>query len=103
MYDIELKKGTFYFEVTDKKVITACLEGSMKAYNSKKETTHMAGQAVIAEPSTVGILEDKFEVSNGKVNAEAMKRLTSESKEMMGIRNSTMFIRINGKTIGVDI
>lgn len=103
MVDIELKKGLFYFEVTDKKVIIACLDGSMKSYVGKKETVHTIGQAVIAEPTTVGILEDKYGVSNGKVNVEAMKRLTTEAKNMLGIRNSILFIRIGGKTIGVDI
>src|ERR1039458_9302173 len=57
--DIELSKGLFYFEVAEKKVIVAVVDGSLKYYNGKKEVIINAGQAIIAEPSTVGILRSE--------------------------------------------
>lgn len=103
MVDVELSKGVFYFEVTEKKVIIAILEGSLKYYNGKKENPLTVGQAVIAEPSDVGILENKVSVSPGKVNAEAMKKLTASSKEITNLKGTILFARIDGKLIGILI
>lgn len=103
MVDIELNKGLFYFEITDSKVIVACLDGSMKSHNDKKETLLKAGQAVIAKPNSVGILEDKFEVGEGKVNNDAMNRLTAESKDFNKLKQSIMFSLVNGKVYGINL
>jgi hypothetical protein len=103
MTDVELSKGIFYFEVTEKKVIVAVLEGSMKYYIGKKENLLTIGQAVIAEPSDVGILENKISVSPGKVNTDAMKKLTASSKEITNLKGTILFSRIDGKLIGILI
>ena len=103
MVDVELSKGIFYFEVTEKKVIIAILEGSMKYYNGKKENPLTAGQAVIAEPSDVGILENKISISPGKVNADAMKKLLASSKEITNLKGTVLFARIDGKLVGIVI
>ena len=103
MVDVELSKGVFYFDVTEKKVIIAILEGSMKYYNGKKENPLVAGQAVIAEPSDVGILENKISISPGKVNSDAMKKLTASSKELVNLKGTVMFARIDGKLVGIVI
>ena len=102
MVDIELYKGTFYFEVSDKKVIVAVVDGSMKYYAGKKEVIINAGQAAIAEPTNVGILEDKVGVNTGKVNSDAIKKFKEESKDIIST-NSVLFIRINGKTLGITL
>lgn len=102
MVDVELYKGLFYFEATDKKVVIAVVEGSLKCYNGKKEVVISAGQALVAEPSTVGILEDKVELSSGKINADATKKFKEESKDIIST-NSILFIRINGKTLGITL
>jgi hypothetical protein len=103
MVDVELSKGLFYFEVTDKKVIIAILEGSMKYYNGKKENPLTVGQAVIAEPSDVGILENKVSISPGKVNSDAMKKLLANSKEITNLKGTILFARIDGKLVGIVI
>jgi hypothetical protein len=103
MADIELYRGLFYFEVSEKNAIMAVIDGSFKCYNGKKEVIINAGQAIIAKPNTVGILEDRVELSTGKVNANAVKDFREESKEIVNSINSIIFIRIDGKTIGISL
>jgi hypothetical protein len=102
LLDVELHGGLFYVESSETKVIVAVLEGELKSYNGKKESIITKGQAVIAEPNDVGILEDKITVKPGKVNAGAMSRLNDDALYLRSYEDSLFFIRINGQTIGVD-
>lgn len=103
MVDVAFNTGLFYVEVTDKKVIVACLDGSFRLFNGKKESTFKTGQAVIAEPNEVGILEDKVAVSPGKVNTESLKRLTTNAKEVAQIQGKILFAVVNDKLVGILI
>lgn len=100
--DVELQSGLFYIEASDTKVIVAVLDGSLKSYSGKKETIINKGQAIIAEPNDIGILEDKITIKPGKINADAIKKLNDDATYIHSHENSLFFIRINGKTIGVD-
>ena len=99
--DIELSRGLFYFEVAEKKVIVAVVDGSLKYYNGKKEVIINAGQAIIAEPSTVGILEDKIGIHTGKVNADSIKKFKDESEDLY--KETIIFVRRSGKTEGFTL
>lgn len=101
MFDVALHSGLFYLEVTEKKVIVACLDGSFQSFSGKKELLSKAGQAIIAEPNDVGILEDKVAVSPGKVNVSAMKQLTIEAKEVQKMKETVLFSTVNGKLVGI--
>lgn len=100
--DLELQTGLFYIEASDNKVVVAILDGSLKSYNGKKETFNNKGQAIVAEPNDIGILEGKIKVSVVGVRPEAMKRLNDDALYLRYYENSLFFIRMNGQTIGVD-
>ena len=102
MVDVELYRGLFYIESTEKKVVLAVVEGSLKCYSGKKETIINTGQALVASPNSVGIFEDKVELSPGKINTDATKRFKDESKDIIST-NSILFIRIDGKTLGITL
>lgn len=102
LVDIELNAGLFYFEVSDQKVVVAVLDGSLKYYDNKKEVVVNTNKAVIAKPNTVGILEGKVEISaDGRVQVGAASKLRQEAKDLT--RDNVVFVRINGKTMGITL
>lgn len=104
--DHELSKGTFYFQVTDNKVIVFTIDGSLKSSsgNSRSTTTTPTGYAAIAvQNDNNGILDSKVSFYTDKVKQSVIDKLTVESKDVTNLKNSVMFIRIDGKTIGVVI
>ena len=104
MSDLELYKGTFYFKVTDGKVIVFVLDGSMKAHGEKKkENVVTSGYALLAIPNDIGILEDKISLGAEKVRADTIKKLTDDVQDVTNSKGKFLFITINGKTVGVDI
>jgi hypothetical protein len=97
--DHELSKGTFYLEADDNKDIEVTLDGSMKTTSGTKTTTTPDGYAVmVVQEDTNGILESKNSVYTDKAKPAELKKLTQGSQN---ITNSFIFIRINGKTLGV--
>ena len=104
MSDLELYKGTFYFKVSENKVIVFVLDGQLKAHGEKKkENTVTAGYAVLAMPNDIGILEDNISLGAEKVRVDTIKKLTDEVQDVVKLQNQFLFITINGKTIGVDM
>jgi len=104
--DHELSKGTFYFQVIDNKVIVFTIDGSLKSSsnNSRSTSTTPTGYAVIAiQNDNNGILDSKVSFYTDKVKQSVINNLTVESKEVTNLKNSIMFIRIDGKTVGVVI
>jgi len=104
--DHELSKGTFYFQVTDNKVIVFTIDGSLKSSsgNSRSVTTTPIGYAAIAvQNDSGGILDSKVSFYTDKVKQTVIDKLTVESKDVTNLKNSVMFIRIDGKTTGVVI
>jgi len=102
--DHELSRGTFYFQVTDGRVIVFTLDGSVKSNgNSRNGTTTPTGYAVIAIQNNIGILDSKVSFYTDKVKQAVIDKLVIESKDITNLKNSTVFIRINGKIIGVVI
>ena len=102
--DHELSKGTFYFQVADNKVIVFTLDGSLKSNgNTRSIATTPAGYAVIAVPNDVGILDSKVSFYTDKVKKSVIDKLIVESKDVTSLKNSVIFIRINGKMTGVVI
>ena len=104
--DHELSKGTFYFQVSDNKVIVFTIDGSLKSTsgNSRSTTTTPTGYAAIAvQNDSNGILDSKVSFYTDKVKQSVIDKLTVESKDVTNLKNSIMFIRIDGKTTGVVI
>ena len=104
--DHELSKGTFYFQVTDTKVIVFTIDGSLKSSsgNSRNTSTTLPGYAVIASQNDDGgILDSKVSFYTDKVKQSVIDRLTVESKDVTSLKNSVLFIRMNGKTTGIVI
>lgn len=104
--DHELSKGTYYFNVTGNRVVVYVIDGSIKSTsgNSRTTTTTPTGYAAIAMNSDdAGILESKVSFYSDKLKQTAVDKILSESKDVTNIKNSIMFIRIDGKTLGVVI
>ena len=104
MVDIELYKGTFYFKVSENKVLVFVLEGSLKSHGDKgRETLVNTGYAVIAVPNDIGILEAKISLGSEKVRQSIIDKLSTESKNITNLKGTIMFAIINGKLIGIVI
>ncbi len=104
--DHELSKGTFYFQVSDNKVIVFTIDGSLKSSsgNSRNTTTTPTGYAaIVVQNDSNGILDSKVSFYTDKVKQSVIDKLTTESKDVTSLKHSVMFIRIDGKTIGVVI
>ena len=102
--DIELHKGSYYFVVNEKNILVLVIDGTATAYGDKKDTkTVNAGNALIVMPNEVGILDSKISLSMQFIHEPVLNKLKSVVKEISNLKNETLFIRINGKTIGVLI
>jgi hypothetical protein len=102
MTDIELHKGTFYFKVSENKVLVFVLEGSLKSHGDKgKGSDVSAGYAVIAVPNDIGILEAKISLGAEKVKQAIVDKLTTESKNITSQKGTIMFAIVNGKVLGI--
>lgn len=104
MTDIELGKGTFYFKVSENKVLVFVLEGSLKSHGDKgKGGVVNAGYAVIAVPNDIGILEAKISLGSEKVRQAIIDKLTTESRNITSLKGTIMFATIGGKLVGILI
>ncbi len=104
--DHELSKGTFYFQVSYNKVVVLTIDGVLKSSsgNSRGTTTTPTGYAAIAiQNDSNGILDSKVSFYTDKVKQSVIDKLTLESYDVTNLKNSVMFIRIDGKTTGVVI
>lgn len=102
--DHELSKGTFYFQFINNRVIVFTLDGSLKSNgNTRSISTTPAGYAVIAVANDIGILDSKVSFYTDKVKQSVIDGLVSESKSVTNLKNSIMFIRIDGKSVGIVI
>ena len=102
MTDLELHKGTFYFKVSDNKVLVFVLDGSLTSHGDKKtENVVTAGYAVIAVPNDIGILEAKISLGAEKVKQLIIERLLNESRDIINLKGSILFSTIGGKTVGI--
>ena len=104
MTDIELGNGTFYFKVSENKVLVFVLDGSLKSHGDKgKGGVVNTGYAVIAVPNDVGILEAKISLGSEKVRQSIIDKLSTESKNITNLKGTVMFAIINGKLVGIVI
>lgn len=102
--DLELYNGTFYFIVSDTKVIVIVLDGSLKSHaDGKKENIVTKGYATIATPSEIGLVEDKISIITEKVKQNNIDTLNKQSLDVVSLKNSVMFSVIDKKVIGVVI
>ena len=101
--DHELSKGTFYFEVGENNVMVIVLDGSLKSYSDGKNkiVTTTTGNAIIAVLTDSRIMESKVSLYEDKVQKSVINKLTTESTDVTNLKASTVFIRINGKIVGV--
>ena len=104
MTDVELNKGTFYFNVTENKVLLVVLDGTAKSHSDKnKIITVPTGYAVIAVPTDRGILEAKISFDTGKAKQDIIDKFTAASKNITNFKGTIMFAIVNGKSIGIII
>jgi hypothetical protein len=101
--DLELTNGTFYLKVSERVVFLCVLDGSVKVHNGKKELIVQKGNALVARPNDIGILEDKNSVTIEKVRADVLEKLIADSLPLSKIKNSILFVNVEGRTIGIVI
>jgi hypothetical protein len=101
--DLELVKGTFLIKASETRLLVVVLDGSLKAHNGKKQFTLQKGDALVAVPNDLGILEDKISLSVEKVKPETLQKLVTDSLPVVNQRGSVLFAYINGKTVGILI
>ena len=104
MTDIELYNGTFFFRVNEGKVLVFVLNGSLKSHGDKnKENVVTSGYAVIAVPNDIGILEAKISLTAEKVKQTIVDKLSTEAKNITNLKGMVMFVRIDGKLVGIKM
>lgn len=101
--DLELSNGTFYIKSSEQSVYVFALDGSLKVHNGKKEILVQKGFALVARPNDIGILEDKVSMNVEKVRVEVLDKLNQTSTQLKTIKNSTVFVNVDGKLIGIFI
>lgn len=101
--DVELSKGKFYFNVTEKSVVVFVLEGGAKAYGErKKQVITTTGYAIVSYINEVGILEAKYSLESQKTKPEKVKEFLARTKAL-DIVNDTIFVNVDGKLLGVSL
>jgi len=104
MTDLELYKGTFYIKVNESRVLVFVLEGALKSHGDRnRENVVTAGYAVVAVPNDIGILEAKISLGSEKVKQVIIDKLFAEAKEVINLKGTIMFARIDGKLLGILI
>jgi len=102
--DVELHKGAFYFVVNTNNAICLAIEGSFIAHGEKKQEKKIeTGNALVVVPTLQGIFDTKFSFSSTAMNDTIVTRYRSTIKDISATANSVMFIRINGKTVGITL
>lgn len=102
--DIELHRGSYYFVVSEHSAMVIVIDGALVAYGDKKDKVKVSeGHALIITTNTRGILDSKISLSTMPINASIMARYKVSLKEIPDFKTSIMFIRINGKTVGVSL
>jgi hypothetical protein len=102
--DVELHKGSFYFVVSSNNVLCLVINGSINAYGEKKDQKKVeAGNALVVIPTTQGILDTKFSLSTQFIYPATLERYKTTIKDLSKFSDSVLFIRINGKTVGVSL
>lgn len=104
MTDLELYKGTFYIKVSEDNVLVFVLDGSLKSHADKKrENVVTQGYAVIAGSDSRGIFEAKVSLGSEKVKTSVIDKLLVESKDVINLKGSILFAKVDGKLIGIVI
>lgn len=102
--DVELHKGSFYFIVTSNNVVCLTIDGSFTAHGEKKQEKKIdAGGALVVVPTIQGIFDTKFQFSTMTIYDATLIRYKATIKDVSTTSNSLMFIRIDGKTLGVTL
>ncbi len=101
--DYELSKGTFVFQVDETCSIVFSLDGSVKATGGRNTVTTTEGNYTVARPNSIGVLEAKVFLNTDKTPQNAQTKLLLESQEVTKLKDCVMFIRIDGKIVGVVI
>lgn len=97
--DNELSRGTFYFQVTDNNVVVFVLDGHVKSTASSRNIIiTQSGYYIFLVPNSIGILEEKISFKTDRISLPTINKLTSESKDVTDLRDSIIFIRVDGKT-----
>ena len=102
--DIELHKGAFYFVVNTNNAVCLVIDGTFTAHGEKKQEKKLeAGSALVVAPTPQGIFDTKFSFSSMAIYDSTMAKYKTTIKDLSTNANSIIFIRIDGKTVGVTL
>lgn len=102
--DIELHRGSFYFIINNNNALCLAVDGSFIAHGEKKQEKKIeAGNALVVAPTPQGIFDTKFSFSSMYIFDSMSAKYRVTAKEITNSANSILFIRINGKTVGVSL
>ncbi len=102
--DHELSKGTFVFQADENFVSVLTLDGSLKTTGDRNVYTTPKGYALIAKPNTIGILDSKVTImTDNRIKTSVINNLIIQSQDVINPKDSVMFIKIDGKIIGIVI
>lgn len=102
LVDVQLHKGSFYIVVTDNNILVITVDGSCDVGNKKDKKQITAGNALLAIPNNIGILDSKISLNPQKMKPEVLNKLSATIKQLSNIQNHVIFVRIDGKIVAVS-
>jgi hypothetical protein len=104
MTDLELYRGVFIINVTTDSVVVYIVEGSAKAHGEKKIVRDAsAGNFLMAAPTKIGILEDKYSIGSNAIPESGMKKLADIVEDVIKTKGQFLFVIVDGKIVGVNM
>ena len=103
LVDVQLHKGSFYIVVTENNILVITVDGSCDVGSKKDKKQITTGNALLAIPNNIGILDSKISLNPQKMKPEVLNKLSTTIKQLSNIQNHVIFVRIDGKIIGVSL
>jgi len=103
LVDVKLHKGSFYVVVTDNSVLVIAVDGSCNVGSKKEEKQITPGSALLVVPNNIGILDSKISLNAQKIKPEVLNKLNTTIKQLSDVQNRVIFVRIDGKIIGISL
>lgn len=106
LVDIELLKGKFRFQCSEKGVVVYVLEGSLRYHGERgRNDVVEAGKAVVAAPIQfqTKMIDDKVFLNTKKIKTDEHARLLNDAKSVESSTPQVVFAVVNGALLGVNI